>query len=391
MSRKSMIIIGVCTISLSAVIFFYLYSYLSYWLEYKNIFPDKPKISDISNPLPIQKINLKNVNYPLLTANNSLFYLDDKSVINKVDLSSLNYEGAKQPVIFFKNLDVESVLNVKWCNETKMIMFQISAESYPKPDGDDVMPGDLQVNEINKIAIDLENKKTVLLNPYTIDAVWNDSCDLIYYLFRNTADNTTSLYSTNPEGISTNKLLLNFGSSEIGLLPKQSRIQDNFLYYYKIIDNQNVLIRLNIINLRQDVIFKDLIDAVISPNDKYAFIEKYQNNNIISIIYDIENAKIIYTFKYIILSDAITWNRAGDELYFQAGENLKMGDESKFLNRAASYVFFKYNASTNSMEQLNNHVYDNPIVPLFYILDEKNDKLYFSDFPKNDLFYLDLH
>lgn len=389
MSKQTkLLLIGFAAITFSIFIFILslnFYNRYQFKKQFKNVFPDQPKISDIANPKGTKAINLKGIYYPY-QENNNLYYFTENYSINTYNLATQQ----SSTYLLNTNIATGSIFNVKWLSNSKLLIFFIDQTLYQELtqlDGEDLPP--ISNNEIKKYYFDLATKQSKELDINIIDAVINTNHDRIYTLEMDEAG-MVNIYEINPNGWAKN-LVKNIGGGEIIALNTQTTLINNAIYYIKAGTGYS-LYRFDIKNKNEEKIYDDLEEARISPNGKYAFINISKNSNINSFVYNLQTNQIDFNFPLPVLISRCMWDKQGDNLYYLAGENLKMDDESKYLNRRPSYVFFKYSTENKKNEQLNNHLYSDPIDPQSLMLDEENKKLYFIDIYMLEyaLYYLDL-
>ncbi len=363
---------------MAVIIIFYYYQKISTVVEYNKIFPAIPKIGNIEKPQQVQSLYLNNINFPFLEGGH-LYYFDNNGLL--ID-GNLNQFSQQIGIISTQGFNSKNIINVRWFNNEKLIVYQANPQIQRSDEDIESSP---EMN--NLIIFNRVNSQSWQLDRGVIDSIWSEDGKNIYYLTKDISNNNL-LFEINDNG-KNKKQIFNFGKNEIYFLENQNVLYANTLYYLKFENNLN-LYSLNLITLKETKIFTNLTDANISPNGRYAYINNLINGTLYSQIFDIVNMRIIHRFKDPILNTKIIWDNTNTTLYYSIGENLKIGDETKNLNREASYVFFKYNIGINKEIQLNNHIPLNPMDPTFLMLSSDNNKLYFLNLPQKTLYYLQL-
>jgi|GEM_PF-4284941 len=385
MSKKTIIIILGIVVLVLLIIF--IYPRIGIMIkEYKlnkltsQVFPEQPQIKNIANPKITGEIIPSDVNWPFLEGQD-IFFLDKNYAL--FDLNLDNLQSSRLPFINISN-DTK-IENVKWFNKSKIILFQLKASSQISASEEEITPDSSDVETIISM-VDLQQNRTYNLPADAIDALWNSKNGELIMLEKD--QNNNYILSEIDQNLNK-KNIFNFGNTEIFLLNNQAKTINNLIFFTKSTGN-NTLYKLDLNSNQESEILDNVVTANVSPNGEFALINLIGDSSYTSIIYNLKTNNTLYKFTLPILTERTCFDPTGQNLYYTEGENLKVGDESKYLDRKPSYVFFVYHSNLNSVEQLNNHLINNPLDPIFLMINNFKNKLYFVNLPQQSLFYMEL-
>ncbi|MCX6740262.1 MAG: hypothetical protein NTZ49_03475 [Candidatus Parcubacteria bacterium] len=382
---RSIIILSVI-LGLATIIFVIYYFYFSYQQNklIKDIFPDKPKIADISQPKSITSLKFDNIFFPNIIGDN-IYYFD-----NLGNFHQLNTNTQIDLILSNYIITPSSIIHIKAFGEERLLIGKIKSSNTTLSSEEDEDAYDLRGNNLEYSILNLKtNEVTYIPIDLNIqEAFWSVQGDILYLLEKDI--NQQQIIKEYKIVDQYSKVIYSFDQL-ITPLSMDSLPQNCF--YYLVDENME----LNKLCLGQSLrepqkVISGVNDALISPNNKYALVNLYKNQELKSVIINIETGKIINNFKYVINNVSSLWTDSGDSLYFVAGENLKVGPENDSLNRRASYVFFRYDTKNSQTTQLSNHNYTDPIDASNLMLNEQKKLLYFTNsyLSRNTLFQLNL-